>query len=190
MYEPIGWYNARRKMSRARAPLTRYLWGETRLLMDYIKAVYPPPGVFTNVKVGPLDPHVPRDGLTGAQQRLMGSFRRYADAIVVRPDEPVVIETTMVKAVTKVGPLLEYLKLVPQTPELAQYMPRRVRGELVSPIPDPRTEELCKDLGLRFVVYEVDWLDKFMEQYGARFRMAPLSGLRQEFVNSRVSRLL
>ena len=170
-------------MSRARAPQQRFLWGETQLLMDYLRAKYPPPGVFTNIRVGPLDPHIPRDGLTDAQKRLMGSFRRYADAVVVRAEEIVVVETTMFRAVTKIGQLLEYLKLTPQTPELAQYFPRPIRGELVSPIPDPRAEELCNDVGLRFVLFEVGWLDKFTEAYGARFRQASLSNVRQGFVD-------
>jgi len=150
--------------------------------MDYLKATYWGDQVFTNIRVGPLEPHVPRDGLSDAQKRLMGSFRRYADAVVVLPGELVVVETTMLKAVMKIGPLLEYLKLVPETPELAQFLSRPVRGELVSPIPDPRTADLCRESGLRFVVFEVDWLDFFIAEKGARFRQASLSGVRQTFV--------
>jgi len=150
--------------------------------MDYLAATYPGQRWLTNIQVGPLDPHVPRDGLTDAQKRLMGKFRRYADAVVPLVDRLVVVETTMIKAVGKIGPLMDYVRLVPQTPELADFASLPVRGELVSPIPDPRAQALCLDVGLTFVLFSVPWLDAFVDQYGARFRRAPLSEGRQDFI--------
>jgi len=70
---------------------------------------------------------------------------------------------------------MEYLDLVPQTPELAEFADWPVDGELVSPIPDPRAEKLCGSVGLAFKVYVPDWLDQFTAQYGQRFKRAPLS---------------
>ncbi len=169
-------------MSRTRAPTQRFLWGETRLLMDYLAATYPGQRWLTNVRVGPIDPHVPRDGLTDAQKRLMGSFRRYADAIVPLADRLVVVETTVLKAVEKIGPLMEYVRLAPQTPELAEFASLPVHGELVSPIPDPRAQALCLEVGLTYKVFAVPWLDAFVDQYGQRFRTAPLSEGRQDFI--------
>ena len=150
--------------------------------MDYLKATYPGRFWSTNIRVGPIDPHVPRDGLSPAQRRIMGVFRRYADAVIPLDHELVVVETTMFKAVQKIGPLLEYVDLAPQTPELAQFAHLPVRGELVSPLPDPRAQRLCERAGLVWVVFEPEWLDRFVAQMEARFRRAPLSDVRAEFV--------
>jgi len=150
--------------------------------MDYLQATYPGRFWSTNIRVGPIDPHVPRDGLSDAQIRIMGCYRRYADAVVPLPSELVVVETTMFKAVQKIGPLLEYVDLVPQTPELARFVHLPVRGELVSPIPDPRAQRLCERMGVRFVLFPVPWLEQFVQQYGRRFRTAPLADVSARFV--------
>ncbi len=170
-------------MSHTRVPQQRYMFGETRLLMDYLSAAYPGLRWYTNIRVGPIEPHIPRAGLSEAAKKLLGAYRRYADAVVVTPAELVVVETTMVKAVQKVGPLLEYLDLVSQTPELTEVLGRPVRGELVSPIPDPRASDLCSRVGLRFVTFEPAWLDQFMEVYSGRFRRAPLSDRQAQFID-------
>ena len=170
-------------MSHTRAPQQRFLWGETRFLMDYLKATYPGRQWFTNIRVGPITPHIPRDGLSDAQIKLMGAFRRYADAVVPLERELVVVEATIIKAVQKIGPLMEYLDLVPQTPELAHLQHLKLRGELVSPIPDPRVQKLASRVGLRFVVFNVDWLDQVQQIYGRRFRRAPLSDVSRTFVS-------
>ncbi len=170
-------------MSRTKAPQQRFLWGETRLLMDYLQASYPGRRWHTNIRVGPIEPHVPRDGLSDEERALMGTFRRYADAVIPLDGQLVVVETTMIRAVVKIGPLLEYLKLAPQTDEYPAWRSLRVRGELVSPIPDPRAEALCGEVGLRFVVFRVPWLDRYFEAYGRRFRTASLSNVRQGFVD-------
>lgn len=169
-------------MSHARAPQQRFAWGETRLLMDYLAATYSGRRWMTNIQVGPLDPHVPRAGLSEPQKRMMGKYRRYADAIVPLDRELMVVETTMFKAVHKIGPLLEYVDLVPQTPELAEFAGWRVRGELVSPIPDPRAQQLCARLGLAFKIFVPTWLDQFTAQYERHFRRAPLSDVKREFL--------
>ncbi len=171
-------------MTRARTPQLRFSWGETRLLMDYLSAAYSGRRWMTNIRVGPIEPHVPRAGLTDSQKKILGAYRRYADAVVPLEGRLVVVETTMFKAVQKIGPLLEYVDLVPQTPELAEFAGWPVVGELVSPIPDPRAEALCRNVGLAFRVYVPDWLDQFTAQYERRFRRAPLSDSSPTFFDS------
>lgn len=168
-------------MSKARVPKRRFMWGETRLLMDYLRDAYPQDRWFTNMRIGPIKTVLPLDDLTESERRLLGAGRRFVDAVVIRPHEIVVIEATMREQVESVGPLLEYLELTPQTPELQEFLPRPIRGELVSPIPDPRTEALCRKLGIRFVWHRVDWLDEFMVAYAARLRRAPLSQVETRF---------
>ena len=169
-------------MSHAKVPKLRYAFRETRLLMDYLAATYPGRRWYTNVRVGALEPHALRPGMSEAEMRLLGGWRRYADAIVGPPPDVVVVETTIWKAVEKIGPLMEYLALVPETPELAELRSYPLRGELVSPIPDQRAADICGRVGIRFVVFKVTWLDETIAAYGRRFRRAPLSETQTRFV--------
>lgn len=150
--------------------------------MDYLADRYPGRRWWTNVRVGPIDPHVPRPDLSEAQRKLMGAFRRYADAVVLDGDTLVIVETTIFKAVEKIGPLLEYARLLPQTPEFAEWRGLPIRAELVSPIPDQRAAELAGQVGITFVTWEPPWLDEVLEQYGRRFRRAPLSDIKPKFI--------
>jgi len=152
------------------------------MLMEYLALAYPGLPWHTNIRVGPIEPHVPREGLSDAARKLMGSWRRYADAVVVAPHQLVVVEATIIKAVQKVGQLMEYVRLVPVTPELAAFSHLPLVGLLVSAIPDPRAQALCAEVGLHFAVYEPAWLGDFVDQYGRRFRRAPLSDVGQTFV--------
>jgi len=115
--------------------------------MEYLEAAYPGDQWLTNVHVGPYISHMNRDGLTDAELRFIGKQRRYADAIVVQRGGVVVVEATMIRAIQKIGPLLEYLKLVPQTPELEHLRGVPLRAELVSPLPDPRVEAIASSVG-------------------------------------------
>jgi hypothetical protein len=170
-------------VSHARSPQKRYAWGETRLLMEYLADRYPGAVWKTNVQIGALAPHIPRPGLSEAAQKLMGKYRRYADAVVITPTELVLVETTIIKAVQKVGQLMDYVLLLPETPELQESLSLPRRAELVSAIPDPRAEALCKQVGVGFVVWEPAWLPDFVALYGQRFRRAPLSDRGQTFVS-------
>lgn len=163
-------------MSKMRAPNHRFVLGETRLLMDYLAAALPGRRWFTNIQVGPLDVHIPRAGLSDAAIKLMGKFRRYADAIVPLDDRLLLIETTINQGHSKIGQVMEYRKLVPQTPELAQYAALPLESRLVSGVPDPAVQELCLETGIVFVHFEPAWLDDFIAYRGQRFRTQGKAG--------------
>lgn len=168
-------------MSHTNIPKRRHMLGETAFLMEYLQAAYPGRRWITNMRVGPLEPHLPREGLSPAQRALMGAYRLFVDALVVMDRQLVVVETKIKNRAEGIGPLLRYVRLTPATPELGEMQGWPVRGELVSPIPDPDVQRELERVGLRFVYFEWKRLDEFMQIYAERFRRAPLSEIETVF---------
>lgn len=148
----------------------RYMMGEKRLVMEYLLEKYAGYEWFVQCRVG-ADPEMAGGEYEDeAERRLARNVNYWVDAVVVTPTELVVIEATMYRGAAKAGKLLEYMMLLPATPGLRPYLGRRVVGEVVSAQDDPLGREVCKGLGIRFVVYEPSWLGEFWAQYPDRRR--------------------
>jgi hypothetical protein len=150
---------------------------ETRLLSEYVAERYPGSHVQMHFRVG-TDPEIVGVTLESEEERRFArNFNRWADALVVRPTELVLIEATMWRATEKVGRLQEYLILAQATPELVQYRGRPLRGELVTAQHDAVAEVLCQRQGLTYVHYEPSWMGEFLAAYPDRRRRAPHAGM-------------
>ena len=148
----------------------RYMMGEKRLVMEYLAEKYSGYEWFVQYRVG-SDPEMAGvEYEDEAERRMARNVNYWVDAVVVTPTELVIIEATMYRGAAKAGKLLEYMKLLPATPELRPYLGRRVVGEVVSAQDDPLGREVCADMGLRFVVYEPSWLPEFWALYPERRR--------------------
>jgi hypothetical protein len=153
------------------------MFAETRLLMEYLRDYYPGREWFTQLAIG-RDPEMVGVQLQDdAERRLVRRFCRRVDAVVVQPDELVIIEATMHTPTEKIGRLLEYLLLIPATPELEQYFPRKIVGELVTGQDDAVARTLCERQGLRYVHYEAEWFAEFWAMYPQRRRRTPHAGM-------------
>jgi len=154
----------------------RQMLGETRLLMEYLAQAYPDDRWLTNVKVGTdLRPRVGLE-LSEEELRMLRVYKRYADAIVIQPGRVVVIEAAIWKSIEKVGPLLQYLELVPHTAELQPFLNRPVVGELLTAQADAIAEKLARSHNLRYTVFTPPWLEEFYAIYPGRKRTAPAPG--------------
>jgi len=155
----------------------RQMLGETRLLMEYLAERYAGLPWLTNVKLGnDLRPRTGID-LDEAELRMLRVYARYADAIVVTSRDLIVIEATIFRAVEKVGPLLQYLTLVPHTAELTPFLPRTIVGELLTAQADAVAEKLAREHAIRYVVFTPSWLNDYFSIYPNRFRRAPSPGM-------------
>lgn len=159
------------------APKRRQMHGETRLLSEYMFSRYPGRRFVLNMKLGTA-PRV-RSGLelSESERRMLQVYQRFADAVVFPPPDLVVIEAKIWDSVNAIGPLLQYLKLVPHTAELQAFLNYPVRGEIVTAQYDPVAERVAHENGLGYVVYVPPWLDEFLQIYPERRRRAPSPGL-------------
>jgi hypothetical protein len=152
-----------------------YTFGEARLVGEWLANTAADATVLVNVRVGPLPPALPQDGLSAEELRALGSWRRYADAIIVRGDRLTVLEASLVGNPGKLGQLLYYSRLVPRTPEHPEWANAPLSLLLLHALPDPSLDALCAELGVQVAVYNPPWVGQYLLTKLPRARRPSLS---------------
>jgi len=95
--------------------------------------------------------------------RILGLFRRWADAVYITEDTVYIIEAMIRADPKKIGQLELYLKLVPHTPELKPYLKgRKIQGVLLYCIEDPVMVAMAREKGFLCVKYVPEWLPDYL----------------------------
>ena len=149
---------------------------ETRLLHEYLAAEYFERGWFAQFSVGSDPEAVVGNILDEGERRAMRNVNRRVDAVIPPPPDLVIIEATMWRVTEKVGKLLEYLTLLPATPEYVDWQGAPLVPLILTGQHDPVAELLCRQLGLTYLFREPDWIDDFLAIYPERRRRMPYSG--------------
>jgi len=159
------------------AKVRRFHVGESRLLAEYLAEQYAGATIAFQPRIGTDPAMVGVTIVDEAERRWARNVNRRPDAWAITSEEIVIIEASMQWPTTKIGRLMEYLLMVPATPELAPYKGRRLVGEILTAIHDPMAELLCKQNGFRYVWREPSWMDEYLAAYPDRKRRAPHAGL-------------
>ena len=153
-------------------------FGEMRMVAEYLRDNYPDDVVFMRLRLGTLEPDGGGQDLTEEERRMLGVFRRWADAVVVTPREVVLVEVSIRSDTGDPSKLVIYGRLARHTPELAEYLTRPLVLELVVAVEDPVVTQLAKELGIRTRVYRPPWLPEYLAQLHRReTRPAQVRGL-------------
>lgn len=145
-------------------------FGEMRMVSEYIERTYTNDIAFLRLRLGSMVPDGPRPGLTPQETAMLGVFRRWADAVVITPDELIVVEASLRSDTGDPSKLVIYGRLVPHTPELQEFRDRRLVLELVVAVEDPVVRQVAQELGIRCRVYEPKWLPQYLAQLHRRER--------------------
>lgn len=150
---------------------------EARLISEYIAMQFPECRTAQRVRVGKIPAVLGIPGLTPAEQRVAGVWRRWVDAVVWTPKRIIIIEATVYPDPGKVSQLDLYLRLFPQTAEFAEDLHTPLHGRLLFAIDDPTVRALARERGFSFVVYRPRWVEAYLAEQAPRRRRAPLSQL-------------
>lgn len=115
------------------------------------------------VRLGPPKPAAPTTLLTDAEKRMVGIWRRWADAIVYRTHELIIIEAAIRADPGDISQLGLYAYLVPLTPELKPHWNKKIIKMLVYAIEDPATIKIARENQIRCVEYKPSWLEAYLE---------------------------
>ncbi len=153
-------------------PRGRDLWlpREMRLVSEYLLHAYPRAIHLTRVRLGTWKPKAEALNLTESELRMLGSFRRWADAIAITEDEIVLIEGAIRPDTGEASKLEIYKRLVPHTPELQDWMDRPIRMELVYAVGDAVVIDYCREMGITCVEFRPAWLSEYFERLQRRQR--------------------
>lgn|SRR3990167_4684967 len=143
-------------------------YGEMRMVAEYVQLTYPDDIVFMRLRLGTMIPDGPRPNLAPEEVAMLGVFRRWADAVVITKDELVVIEASIRSDTGDPSKLVIYGRLVPHTPELREFLDRRLVLELVVAVEDPVVRQLAQEMGIRTRTYEPKWMGLYLAQLHRR----------------------
>jgi len=129
----------------------------------------------TRVRVGSIHPDLKPEELTDAEKKMVGVFRRWADAIVFMPDRLVLIEAAIRPSPGDISQLELYERLLPMTPELADHKGKPIEKMLVWAIEDPPIAVMARERGIRVVYFHPSWIDDYLKILYPRERRAPLT---------------
>ncbi len=157
-----------------------YIPREMRLLSEFVAKEYPNDQVFFNLRLGAIRPDLDIAGLSPAEVRMLGVFRRFADAIVIRPDKLIIIEASIRPDPGKLSQLQLYERLVPATPELEPYQGLKIRKLLLWSFLDEVLASIAREQGVVVRVFHPAWVDEYLDSLSPRKRRASKSGFLEQ----------
>jgi hypothetical protein len=143
-------------------PRLRTNW-ELRYVSEFAARTYPDEQVFTYVRLG-KDPAIGREEeLSEEELRMLRVGMRWADCVVIRAREILIIEGKLKPGMYPEGiaKLEIYTRIARKTPDLAQYLPRKIVGAMLVPTDDPITAMIAREKGFRWIVWKPDWFQEF-----------------------------
>jgi len=136
---------------------------ERRLVSEFTVKFYEGYEVRFQVSIGATPRRLMGRFMTEATERLVGKFRRWADALVLLPDRVVLIEGKIVPQPGVISQLDLYERLIPKTPELQEHSHKPVEKLLVCAIEDPVVTQMAREQNIRVVVFRPKWIDDYLE---------------------------
>lgn len=147
---------------------------ETRMVSEYLAKKYHKYPYKMRQRLGSVPAELDLPGRDHAEQKMAGNWRRWADAIVFKPSQLILIEAAIRPDPGYVSKMQLYAKLIKHTPELKPYAGLPVSLELVYALEDAALMQMARDAGIKCVRYKPAWLDEYLKTLWPHERRAPL----------------
>lgn len=117
----------------------------------------------TRVRLGSPKPSVPRPDMSEEERAMIGSWRRWADALILERNKVSIVEAAIRPGPGKISQLELYALLFPHTPELAAWKAAKIELVLLYAIEDPAVNLLARNKGIKVIEYKPLWLPSYLE---------------------------
>lgn len=141
---------------------------ETMMISEWIGRTFSDVEFRTMVRLGKIQPRLQDGTYTEDEERMLGVHRRHADAIAILPDRLLLIEAIMRADPGKLAVLELYEMLLPQTPELQQFVHLPIQKVLLYAIEDPAVCELARRKNILAVHYVPTFFETWLSGLRAR----------------------
>jgi len=131
---------------------------ERRLMMEFLDLYYPEWVRLKNQRVGPIVPPGQPGQVISFEEKYAKGFRRYADVILVKGDDVIIVEFDVRASQEGPASLEHYANLLPQTPELQDLTTKTISKLYVVAFSDPQIEQICKNKGIEYKVFTPEWI--------------------------------
>jgi len=143
---------------------------EMQMLTEWLTKTQAGKRWMTRVRLGSPKPAVPRPEMSIEERAMIGSWRRWADAIILEKDRVTIVEAAIRPEPGKISQLELYRALLPHTPELEAWKGVPVDLVLLYAIEDPATILLAREKAIKCIEYRPTWLPAYLETLMPRER--------------------
>lgn len=137
---------------------------EPKWVSLYIKEYYPDAEITLRCPLGPIPDELKNLYGPAKAARVYRPSRPEVDAVVITPDELVLIEAKIFKYREGLGALLVYKSLINSTPEFQPLLPRRISMHLLLPREIPWVMAAAPDLGIEIKTFSPEWVLRIWEE--------------------------
>jgi len=149
---------------------------ETRMVAEYIQLNYKEYPYRMRVRLGSISNVLSGRYQNLEEERMAGSWRRWADAVIFKPDQIVIIEASIRADPGDISRLKLYKLLFPHTPEMQPYASLPITLELVYAMLDEVIVQLARQEGIKVVEYKPPWLNDYLSiLYPRERRVTPVN---------------
>jgi len=137
---------------------------ERRYIVEWAEHRFPGCEKRFNVPLGPVPSSLVEEvGLTKAL-KVFRPWRPDVDAVIICPDKLIIAEAEILRPKDAIGDLLVYRDLVPDTPELKQFLDRPLEAWLVVPWSVTWVKEACDKYKIKLDLFVPDWIKDYLEE--------------------------
>jgi len=148
---------------------------ELRLVAEYLASRYTKENCYTRVRLGSTHPELELKALTEQERRMVGVWRRWADAVVITAKKVILIEAAIMPQPGDISLLKLYEYLFRFTPEFEDHKNKPLEKQLVYAIEDPLLLHLAAQEKIVVVKFRPDWIDDYLQVMYQREKRAPLT---------------
>lgn len=146
---------------------------ELRMISEWLAQNYPDVTYQLRVRLGRIEPRLSGAFVSDEEARMLGVFRRWADAIIYLPDRLILVEAAIRPEPGDISKLELYERLIPNTPELAAVAHLPVEKILLYALPDELLLTLAREHGIKVQYYRPPWIEEYLKELYPRERRSP-----------------
>jgi hypothetical protein len=148
----------------------------TMLLHEWVSAKYPLAQVFYELRLGPTQKHLVGVEVSPQLEAMLRVANWYADAIIVTPNEGLVVEAKVDPDSGAVGQALFYRTLIFSTPAMQPFLHLQFNPVVLFAEDDSAMTPWARSLGVRVEIYTPTWIQTYLVNRQFRNRSASPTG--------------
>lgn len=137
---------------------------ETRLLSEWISQTFTEDTVMYRVRLGgPPSWAIPSIEM-GAPAEIYMVYQRWADAIVIRKTDLIIVEAKIRLEPGVISQIKLYAQLLPKTAAFYKFKELPIRLIILAAMRDPEVEAMAASEGIELVVFSPDWVIDYLKE--------------------------
>ena len=136
---------------------------EMQMVNEWLATTQSGKKTMTRVRLGSPKSSIPRPDMTPEEAAMIGSWRRWADAIILEKDRVTLVEAAIRAQPGKIAQLELYKMLMPHTPELRAWKGLPIDMVLLYAIEDSATIFMARQKGIKCIEYKPAWLPAYLQ---------------------------